>query len=43
MAEVIDSALATAGTVCNLGTDPSKFLEKFEDWFEHNSLLIDAI
>ena len=43
MAEVIDPALATAGTPCNLGPDPSKHLEKFEDWFEHTNLLIDAI
>ena len=39
MAEVIDPALATAGKVCELGTDPSKYLEKFEDWYEHTSLL----
>ena len=43
MAEVIDAALATAGKPCKLGTDPSKFLEKFEDWYEHTSLLADSI
>ena len=43
MAEVIDAALATAGTPCELGNDPSKYLEKFEDWYEHTSLLADAI
>ena len=43
MAEVIDAALATAGTPCVLGTDPSKFLEKFEDWYEHTSILADAV
>ena len=43
MADVIDAALATAGTPCQLGTDPAKYLEKFEDWYEHTSLLADAI
>ena len=43
MAEFIDAALATAGTPCVLGTDPSKFLEKFEDWYEHTSILADAV
>ena len=43
MADVIDAALATAGTPCDLGNDPSKYLEKFEDWYEHTSLLADAI
>ena len=43
MADVIDAALATAGTPCELGNDPSKYLEKFEDWYEHTSLLADAI
>ena len=43
MAEVVDPALATAGKPCNLGSDPSKYLEKFEDWYEHTSLLADSI
>ena len=43
MAEVIDPALATAGKSCELGPDPSKYLEKFEDWYEHTSLLAQAI
>ena len=43
MAEVIDPALATAGKTCELGNDPSKYLEKFEDWYEHTSLLADSI
>ena len=43
MAEVIDAALASAGKPCDLGTDPAKYLEKFEDWFEHISLLADSI
>ena len=43
MAEVIDPALATAGKPCDLGTDPSKYLEKFEDWYEHTNLLADSI
>ena len=43
MAEVIDAALATAGKQCDLGNDPAKYLEKFEEWYEHTSLLADAI
>ena len=43
MTDVIDAALATAGTPCELGNDPSKYLERFEDWYEHTSLLADAI
>ena len=42
-AEVIDAALATAGKPCELGNDPSKYLERFEDWYEHTSLLADSI
>lgn len=26
-----------------LGTDPAKFLEKFEDWYEHHELLADTV
>ena len=29
--------------MCELGTDPAKVLEKFEDWFEHHSLLADTV
>ena len=43
MTDVIDAALATAGSPCELGNDPSKYLERFEDWYEHTSLLGDAI
>ncbi len=43
MAEVIDPALATAGKPCDLGQDPSKYLERFEKWYEHTSLLADSI
>ena len=43
MAEVIDAALATAGKKCDLGNDPAKYLERFEEWYEHTSLLADAI
>ena len=43
MATVIDAALASAGKPCNLGTDPSKYLEKFEDWYEHTALLLEAV
>jgi hypothetical protein len=42
-AEVIDAALATAGKPCELGTDPAKYLERFEDWYEHTSLLADSV
>jgi hypothetical protein len=41
--EVIDAALATAGKPCELGTDPSKYLERFNDWYEHTSLLADSV
>ena len=44
MAEVIDPALAaTAGKPCDLGQDPSKYLERFEKRYEHTSLLADSI
>ena len=39
----IGASVATAGTPCKLGTDPAKFLENFEDWFEHHSLLAETI
>ena len=39
----IGASVATAGAVCDLGTDPAKFLEKFEDWYEHHSLLADTV
>ena len=43
MTEVIDAALATAGKPCDLSDDPSKYLEKFEEWYEHTCLLADSI
>ena len=43
MTEVVDPALATAGKTCNLGSDPAKYLEVFETWYEHVSLLADSI
>ena len=43
MAEIIDAALASAGKPCDLGDDPLKYLEKFEEWYEHTSLLADSI
>ena len=43
MTEIIDAALATAGKPCDLSDDPSKYLEKFEEWYEHTSLLADSI
>ena len=43
MTEVIDAALAMAGKPCELGTDPAKYVEKYEDWYEHTSLLANAI
>ena len=39
MTEIIDGALATAGKPC----DPSKYLEKLEEWYEHTNLLADSI
>ena len=39
----ISASVATAGTPCILGTDPAKFLEKFEDWYEHHDLLADTV
>ena len=39
----VNPALASAGKTCELGTDPSKYLEKFEDWYEHTNLLADSI
>ena len=43
MTEIIDAALATAGKPCDLGDHPSKYLEKFEEWYEHTNLLADSI
>ena len=43
MANKLDASIATAGTPCQLGTDPAKFLEKFEDWLEHHKLLAETI
>ena len=39
----IEPALASAGKQCDLGTDPSKYLETFEAWYEHHHLLADSI
>ena len=39
----MDATVATAGKECQLGTDPAKFLERFEDWYEHHDLLADAV
>ena len=43
MATGVDAALAKAGRVCDLGTDPSQFLDKFEEWYEEHKLLADSI
>ena len=43
MTDHIGASIATAGKECTLGTDPAKFLEKFEDWFEHHELLADTV
>ena len=43
MAEVIDPALATAGKPLELGQDPTKYLERFDLWYNHTSLLADSI
>ena len=39
----IGASVATAGSPCTLGMDPAKFIEKFEDWFEHHNLLANTI
>ncbi|KAF0313758.1 hypothetical protein FJT64_015742 [Amphibalanus amphitrite] len=43
MATGVDAALAKAGRVCDLGTDPSQFLDRFEEWYEEHKLLADSI
>ena len=43
MADHLGASVATAGKECMLGTDPAKFLEKFEDWYEHHELLADTV
>ena len=44
MAEVIDPALATAGKpLLELGQDPTKYIERFDLWYNHTSLLADSI
>ena len=43
MSDHVDAALATAGRPCDLGTDPSQFLPRFEDWWETHNLLVDSI
>lgn len=43
MAKIIDAAIPTAGKPCDLGDDPLKYLKKFEEWYEHTSLLADSI
>ena len=43
MAEVIDPALATAGKPLELGQDPTKYLERFDLWYNRTSLLADSI
>ena len=43
MADHLGASIATAGKECTLGTDPAKFLEKFEDWYEHHELLADTV
>ena len=43
MAEVIDPPLATAGKPLELGQDPTKYLERFDLWYNHTSPLADSI
>ena len=43
MGDVVDAALAAAGKPIDLGSDPAKYLEKFEDWYEHTKLLAESI
>ena len=39
----MDATVATTGKECQLGTDPAKFLERFDDWYEHHDLLADTM
>ena len=39
----IDAELIKAGTACDLGSDPSKYLHTFNDWLEHHSLVADTV
>ena len=43
MAAKIDAELIKAGETCELSSDPSKYLQKFNDWLEHHSLVTDAV
>ena len=43
MAEVIDATLAGAGKVCDLGSDMTLFLRKFDRWYEDASLIADSV
>ena len=38
-----DAGLATAGKPCVLGTDPARYLDIFDDWMEHASLLVNSL
>ena len=38
-----DAGLATAGKPCALGTDPARYLDIFDDWTEHASLLVNSL
>ena len=43
MAEVIDPALVTARKPLELGQNPTKYLERFNLWYDHINLLADSI
>ena len=38
-----DAGLATAGKPCVLGTDPARYLDIFDEWMEHASLLVASL
>ena len=42
MSVVIDPALAAVGKDLILGNDPSSFRRKFDEWYEHHTLLAEA-
>ena len=39
----MDATLAIAGKPCELGTDPTRYLDIFDDWYEHANLLVNSL
>ena len=38
----LNPALASVGKEINLGTEPATYLQTFNDWYEHHSLLAES-